>query len=73
VVDVDIDVQRANELDIEQAFGDIRENVATQRAALDQAEQAVTAAEFELAGAEAAVEETHNLPSAPWHWSVNGN
>jgi hypothetical protein len=60
MVDVDIDVQRANELDIEGAFGDIRENVEAQRAALELAEQAVTAAEFQLAVAQGKVEETQN-------------
>jgi hypothetical protein len=60
LVDVDIDVQRANEVDLGQAFGDIRENVEAHRAVLAQAEQAVTAAEFELAIAEAKVQETQN-------------
>jgi len=57
-VDVDLDVQRADEVDIEVAFGDIRDNVEAQMAALDEAQAAVTAAEFALAVAQGKVDET---------------
>jgi hypothetical protein len=58
LVDVTVDVERADETDLAAAFGDVRENVELQMTALDQAEQRVVAAEFVLAGAEAKVAET---------------
>jgi len=51
-VDVDIQVDRADEADIENAFGTIRENVETQLAALTTAEQAVQAADLAVTAAE---------------------
>jgi LAS superfamily LD-carboxypeptidase LdcB len=51
-IEVDIQVDRADEADIENAFGAIRENVETQLAALNTAEQAVQAADLEVTAAE---------------------
>jgi LAS superfamily LD-carboxypeptidase LdcB len=58
LVDVDIEVERADQADIAAAFSDVRANVEAQRAALAQAEQAVATADFVLVGAEAKVAET---------------
>jgi peptidoglycan hydrolase CwlO-like protein len=57
-VDVDIDVQKASSVDVEQAFADVRDNFEAQRAALDTAQQAVTTAENEVTMAQAKVDET---------------
>lgn len=57
-VAVDIDVQQASSADVEQAFANIRDNVETQRIALDEARAAVTAAQNEVTVADAVVAET---------------
>jgi peptidoglycan hydrolase CwlO-like protein len=57
-VDVEVDVQKASSVDVEQAFADVRDNVQAQRAALDAAQQAVTAANNEVTLAQARVDET---------------
>lgn len=58
VIDLDIDVLRAEDADVEQAFTDVTENVATQRAALAGAEQAVASAQAALEAAQGAVAAT---------------
>jgi peptidoglycan hydrolase CwlO-like protein len=57
-VHVDIDVEKANSVDVEQAFSSIRDNVEAQRAALDVAQAAVTAADAEVTLAQARVDQT---------------
>jgi len=57
-VDVDVDVQKASSVDVEQAFSDIRDNFEAQRSALETARQAVTAANNEVTLAQAKVDET---------------
>jgi LAS superfamily LD-carboxypeptidase LdcB len=51
-VEVDIEVDRADEADIVNAFGAIRENVEAQQVALNQAEGAVQAADLAVTAAE---------------------
>lgn len=57
-IEVEIQVDRADEADIENAFGAIRENVETQLAALTTAEQAVQAADVAVVDAEQKVAAT---------------
>ena len=57
-VEIQVDPLRADSSDISQAFSDIRENVASQRVALDLAQQAVTDAETALTAAQQVVAET---------------
>jgi LAS superfamily LD-carboxypeptidase LdcB len=54
-VEVDIEVDRADEADIVNAFGAIRENVEAQQVALTQAEGAVQAADLAVTAAEGKV------------------
>lgn len=57
-IDIEVDPLRADDADIEAAFGDIRDNVEAQRASLDVAEVAVTNAQTALLAAQAAVDAT---------------
>lgn len=54
-IEIDIEVDRADELDIENAFGEIRDNVEGELAALTSAEQAVQAADLAVTEAEGRV------------------
>jgi peptidoglycan hydrolase CwlO-like protein len=57
-VNVDIDVEKADSADVQQAFSNIRDNVEAQRAALDTARQKVTEAQSAVDLAQAAVDQT---------------
>ena len=60
LVDLDIDVLRAENTEVEEALGDLAENVAAQQDALDGAQLALMDAEAALAEANTAVEEAQN-------------